>query len=284
MNRHLRKAVVATAAITAGLLMTACQNGTDDSSSGKSGTGATPVAGKVSDAKDSKGVSGTFKNGTVTYLAPGKYIVSVAGKEDQQFLVAEDTEVHGVGTICGEAGSKVDAPCTPAQLEAAVKKADVKADVEMKDGIATLVTERRAAQQGSEPSSGSGSSGGSGSGPSSGTGSGSSGGSDSGSRDTAIEGIGKGKGVNGTWFGNVSYLAPGKYTVSDMKGTEQQFLVSDDTKIIGYDDICDAVNTGPGGEGGVECTEADLEKAAKKGFSAEVVVSNGIATTIRDDH
>ncbi|GAA3908081.1 hypothetical protein GCM10023084_70400 [Streptomyces lacrimifluminis] len=33
-----------------------------------------------------------------------------------------------------------------------------------------------------------------------------------------------------------------------------------------------------------ECTEAQLETAAKKGFSAEVRISNGIATTITDDH
>ncbi|WSQ10660.1 hypothetical protein OG604_24495 [Streptomyces sp. NBC_01231] len=267
-NRHLRKAVLATAAITAGLLLTACQNGTADSSSGKSPADkASPVAAaeKASSSKDSKsskGVSGSFKNGKVTYLAPGKYIVSVPGKEDQQFWVADDTEVYGVGTICGEAGSKVDAPCTVDQLESAVKKGAVNADVEMKNGVATLVTERRATQQG--------------------TGSGSGSGSDS--RETVVEGINKGKGVDGTWFGNVSYLAPGKYTVSDMKGTEQQFLVADDTKIMGYDDICDAVNTGPGGEGGVECTEAQLEAAAKKGFSAEVEISNGIATTITDDH
>ncbi|WP_307531465.1 hypothetical protein [Streptomyces umbrinus] len=274
MNRRLRQAVVATAALTAGLLLTACQNGTDDSSSGKSPTGtASPAAAeKASDsknAKNSKGVSGSFKNGKVTYLAPGKYIVSVPGKEDQQFWVADDTEVYGVGTICGEAGSKVDAPCTPDQLEAALKKGAVNADVEMKNGSATLVTERRAAQQ--DTGSGSDSSG-------------SDSDSSSGRDESVVEGVNKGKGVNGTWFGNVSYLAPGKYTVSDMKGTEQQFLVADDTKIMGYDDICDAVNTGPGGEGGVECTEAQLEAAAKKGFSAEVEISNGIATTITDDH
>ncbi|WP_055611450.1 hypothetical protein [Streptomyces phaeochromogenes] len=275
MNRRLRQAVVATAALTAGLLMTACQNGTDDSSSGKSPKGsASPVASaeKASDAKNaksSKGVSGSFKNGKVTYLAPGKYIVSVPGKEDQQFWVADDTEVYGVGTICGEAGSKVDAPCTLDQLEAALEKGAVNADVEMKNGAATLVTERRAAQQ--DTGSGSGSSG-------------SDSDSSSGRDESVVEGVNKGKGVNGTWFGNVSYLAPGKYTVSDMKGTEQQFLVADDTKIMGYDDICDAVNTGPGGEGGVECTEAQLEAAAKKGFSAEVEISNGIATTITDDH
>lgn len=279
MNRHLRQAVVAIAAITAGLLMTACQNGTDDSSSGKSGADAPAVAEKASDAKNSKGVSGSFKNGKVTYLAPGKYIVSVPGKGDQQFWVANDTEVYGVGTICGDASSKVDAPCTLDQLEAATKKGAVNADVEMKNGIASLVTERRAAQQDSGSEAGSGSSGsGSDSGSSSGSDSDSSAGSDSDSRETVVEGIDEGKGVNGTWFGNVSYLAPGKYTVSDMKGTEQQFLVAEDTKILGYDDICS------GEDGEMQCTEGELETAAQKGFSAEVVISNGIATTIRDDH
>ncbi|MEU9666089.1 hypothetical protein AB0E25_10920 [Streptomyces bobili] len=270
MNRQLRKAVVVAAAVTAGLLMSACQNGSDDASSGKSGAGAAAVADKASGAKESgveeskksKGVSGSFRNGTVTYLAPYKYIVSVQGKDDQQFLVAEDTEVYGAGTICGEAGAKVDAPCTTDQLEAAVKKDAVSADVEMTNGVATLVSERRAAQQGSGPGAG----------------------ADSGARDTVVEGIDKGKGVSGTWFGNVSYLAPGKYTVSDLKGVEQQFLLAEDTEIWGYGDICGDSNTDEGGQGGTECTEAELEAAAKKGFSAEVVVSNGIATTIRDDH
>jgi hypothetical protein len=273
MNRHLRKAVVATAAITAGLLMTACQNDTADSSSGSSGTsgtGAAAVADKASDSENSEGVSGSFENGEVTYLAPGKYIVSVPGKDDQQFLVADDTEVYGVGTICGEAGSKVDAPCTVDQLEAAAKKDAVSADVEMKNGIATLVTERRAAQQDTGADAGST--------PDAAADSGSD------SRETVIEGINEGKGVNGTWFGNVSYLAPGKYTVSDMKGTEQQFLVAEDTEIWGYGDVCGDTNTGEGGQGGIECTEAELETAAKKGFSAEVEISNATAITITDDH
>ncbi|MFE9431832.1 hypothetical protein [Streptomyces sp. NPDC006640] len=269
MNRHLRKAVFATAAITAGLLMTACQNGTDSDASGTSGSGSSAVAEK--DAKKSatsKGVSGSFENGKVTYLAPGKYIVSVPGRQGQEFFVADDTEVYGTGTLCGEAGAKVDAPCTLDQLEAATKKGAVGANVRMKDGIATLVTERRAAQQGS------------GSGTGSDSGSGSDAGSDS--RDTAVEGIDKGKGVNGTWFGNVSFLAPGRYTVSDTKGTEQEFFVAEDTEILGYDDICgDATQAG---RAGTECTEDELETAAKKGFSAEVVISNGIATSIHDDH
>lgn len=270
MNRHLRKAVVATAAITAGLLMTACQNGTEADSSGTSGTDTTANA---TNAANSKGVSGTFKDGTVTYLAAGKYIVSVSGKDDQQFLVADDTQVYGVGTICGVSGSKVDAPCTLAQLETATKKGAVDADVEMKNGIATLVTERRTTQQ----STGSGSSS-----ASTSSGSTSSGSSSSGSSSSGSSSSGSAKGVSGTWFGAVSYLAPGEYTVTDTKGTEQAFYVSEDTKIVGYDDICDAINTGPGGEGGVECTEAQLEKAAKKGFDATVVIKNGIATSIRD--
>ncbi|WP_326753365.1 hypothetical protein OH738_22560 [Streptomyces hirsutus] len=266
MNRHLRKAVVATAVITAGLLMTACQN--DDVEDGASGTGGTGV--EASASGNAKGVSGSFKNGEVTYLAPGKYIVSVPGKDDQQFFVADDTEVYGVGTICGEAGAKVDAPCTLDQLEAAAKKDAVGADVEMKNGVATLVTERRAAQQGAD----------SGSDSDSGSGSGSDSGSDSGSGETVVEGIDKGKGVNGTWFGNVSYLAPGKYTVSDTKGVEQAFFVSEETEIWGAGDICgDAA-----GQSATECTEAELEEAAKKGVGAEVTISNGIATRITEDH
>ncbi|MFG2025654.1 hypothetical protein [Streptomyces sp. NPDC048825] len=275
MNRHLRRAAVVTAAITAGLLMTACQSDSatsGGSSSGKGTEDSAAVADKAgaadsngsSDAKDStsKGVSGTFSNGTVTYLAPGKYIVSAPGKNDQQFWVADGTEVYGVGTICGDAQSKVDAPCTLDQLETATKKGAVNADVKLKDGVATLVSERRAAQ------------------PEDGTGSESD--SGSGSRDTAIEGINKGKGVNGTWHGAVSYLAPGKYTVTEEHGVPQQFFVAEDTDIWGYGQVCGGPGVGEGQEGGTECTEAELESAAKKGFTAEVKVTNGTATTIHD--
>lgn len=201
MNRHLRRTVFATAALTAGLLVTACQNGTDDTSSGS--------ADSPSSSSSSSSATSSAKTGTDS---------------------------------------------TPA--------ADTTPD--------------------STPSQSSNGTSGSNSGSSGSSGSGS--GSGSGSSGTVVEGLNEGKGVNGTWFGNVSYLAPGKYTVSDSKGTEQQFFTAEDTKIIGYDDICDAVNTGPGGEGGIECTEAQLETAAKKGFSAEVVISNGIATSIRDDN
>ncbi|MEW2314277.1 hypothetical protein [Streptomyces bauhiniae] len=181
MNLHLRKAVVAAVAITAGLLMTACQSGSDSAAD------------------------------------PGTSTASVAATATQS---PKPQDVGG--------------------------------------------SERPAAQQGSGSDSSSGSA------P----------GTASPSRDTAVEGIDQGEGVNGTWFGNVSYLAPGKYTVSGQKGGEQEFLVAEDTEITGYDDICGD----PGAAGGTKCTEAQLETAAKKGVSAEVVIRNGIATSVRDDH
>lgn len=197
MKRHLRKAVFATAAITAGLLMTACQSGTDDSSSDRS-------------AADKPSASQTSKSaGSDPSATPGSDSSPGSGS-DTDATPAPDSDTDSSPVQDSDTGSDT--------------------------------------------------------------------------RDTAVEGVNKGKGVSGTWFGTVSYLAPGKYTVSDSKGTEQEFFVAEDTKIIGYDDICDAVNTGPGGEGGVECTEAQLEKAARSGFSAEVVIGNGIATTITDDH
>ncbi|MFJ9020851.1 hypothetical protein ACIRPU_12835 [Streptomyces sp. NPDC102259] len=86
---------------------------------------------------------------------------------------------------------------------------------------------------------------------------------------------GKGKGVSGTWLGTVSYLAPGKYTVSDMKDPEQQFWLAEDTKIIGAGTMCAA---------GTQCTEAKLEAAAKGGkLAATVLVTDGVATAITEE-
>lgn len=101
--------------------------------------------------------------------------------------------------------------------------------------------------------------------------------------ESAGDGAGQGKGgkgVSGTWFGNVSYLAPGKYTVSGPKGEEQAFFTSDGTEIWGAGDICGDEN----GQSATKCTEQELEAAARKGVSAEVKISNGIATRITDDH
>jgi len=268
MNRHLRKAFVVTAAITtAGLMMTACQNesssGTSKSSgssssesskdSGTSGNGTSENS-KASSQKDSadsvdsapvannapgskSGVSGTFKNGTVSYLAPGKYTVKVPGKTEQAFFTAEDTLVYGAGQVCGSPRSEERPQCTLDELETATKKKAVPADVTMKNGVATVVRERHDVQNGTPGD------------------------------------------VNGTWFGNVSYLAPGKYTVSDMKGVEQAFFVADDTLVYGAGTICGSPNSAEM----TQCTPAELEAAAKKGVSAKVRLTDGIATTITAD-
>ncbi|MET9478963.1 hypothetical protein [Streptomyces sp. NPDC006638] len=95
--------------------------------------------------------------------------------------------------------------------------------------------------------------------------------------DTAA---GKGKGVSGTWFGNVSYIAPGKYSVSDLKGTEQMFWLAEDTEIQGAGDICGDAD----GQAATPCTEGELEAAARKGVSAEVEIENGVAVRVVDDH
>ncbi|MGW2565644.1 hypothetical protein [Streptomyces sp. NPDC001537] len=252
MNRRLRKTALVTAAITAGLLMTACQNGSGGNGS-SADTSASPTATAQGTSKTSgtsghagssgtsagnasksqQGVNVTVTGGTVSYLAPGKYILSVPGKTDRAFFVADDTQVQGAGTICG--GSH----CTLDQLETAAKKTAVPADVTIRKGVATVVRERHSAG--------------------SGTGT---------------------KGVSGTWLGNVSYLAPGKFTVSDIKGVEQAFFVADSTKVYGAGTICGT----PGSSRTSRCTLDQLEAAARKGVSAKVVISGGVATTVTEDH
>ncbi|MFI6892607.1 hypothetical protein ACIBM4_00630 [Streptomyces sp. NPDC050256] len=78
----------------------------------------------------------------------------------------------------------------------------------------------------------------------------------------------------------MSYLAPGKYTVSGPKGEEQAFFTAENTEIWGAGDICGDEN----GQSATKCTEQELEAAAQKGVSAEVTISEGIATRITDDH
>lgn len=103
------------------------------------------------------------------------------------------------------------------------------------------------------------------------------GGSGSASDDdgTVIEGINAGEGVNGTWAGELKYLAPGKYTVSD-----QEFLVSDETEVWGAGDICgDAA-----GQSATECNQDELRVSADSDIAVEVIVENGMATRIVEDH
>ncbi|WP_327235475.1 hypothetical protein OG349_17385 [Streptomyces sp. NBC_01317] len=98
--------------------------------------------------------------------------------------------------------------------------------------------------------------------------------------DDEDTGVSDGKGVSGTWFGNVTYIAPSKYAVGDMKGTEQMFWVAVDTDIQGAGDICGDEN----GQAATPCTEEELEAAAKKGVSAEVKIQDGVAVRIVEDH
>lgn len=86
--------------------------------------------------------------------------------------------------------------------------------------------------------------------------------------------------VNGTWFGTVSCLAPGKYTVTDLKDTKQAFVTSTDTDIQGAGEICGDAE----GQAATPCTEAELEAASKKGVSATVKLKNGTAVSIVEDH
>ncbi|MFE6825298.1 hypothetical protein [Streptomyces sp. NPDC057690] len=278
MTRNRRKAFLVSAALLGGtLLMSACNQG-DDAAASSSGKTEAAAANK----SGAKGVSGTFAGGTVKYLASGKYIVSVSGKSDQEFWIADDTTILGAGTICGDASSKVDAPCEEADLETATKGGrSVNADVVMKDGAATQITERRAS---ASSSGGSTSGGGSTTAPGSTSGGATTDpGSTSGGSEGVVDGLNKGKGVSGTWYGIVRYMAPGKYQVDGPAaqgsgGEQQAFYLAEDTVILGGGQICGAA----GSKVDAPCEEADLEKAAKKGVEAEVVIENGIATKITD--
>ncbi|MEU5023006.1 hypothetical protein [Streptomyces milbemycinicus] len=82
------------------------------------------------------------------------------------------------------------------------------------------------------------------------------------------EGPEESRSANGTFSGELRYLAPGKHTVGN-----QGFFVADDTKITGAGGICDA-NTA--------CTPDQLDTVLKNGddIMATVVIKDGIATSI----
>ncbi|MEE1938791.1 hypothetical protein V1L54_05085 [Streptomyces sp. TRM 70361] len=249
-SRRAKSFLVAVAFLTGTGLLTACQGEDTASADTSASTGSSTAVPAQKKAKPT-GVSGTFADGVVEYLAPDKYLVST-GDRDQQFWVSRDTKVHGAGTICGKAGAS-GTECTLEELEKVLKGGSVPADVVLKDGIATTITERQAPDEGAPVED----------------------------PEPVTEGIGKGKGVNGTWFGSVTRLAPGKYIVTGPGGEAQQFFVGEDTRIWGSGDICGDEDA----QAVTACTEAQLEAAAKgPGVSAEVVIANGIATTITDDH
>ncbi|WP_406443769.1 hypothetical protein OHB14_32890 [Streptomyces sp. NBC_01613] len=152
MNRHLRKATLVTAVITAGLLMTACQHSSTSHGSKSHGSSRHKSVSKRSKSSRSsarrssgsgRSSSRTVTGGTITYLAPGKYVVSKRGTADRAFFVDDDTLVYGAGVICGNPRSEARPQCTLDQLETAADKAAVTADVIIRRGVATVIRERR---------------------------------------------------------------------------------------------------------------------------------------------
>ncbi|MEU9603441.1 hypothetical protein [Streptomyces sp. NPDC048057] len=291
MNSALRtKAAVASAFLAGTMLLSACGSDTKDGADAKGSDKSGSTAQAEGDAAKADGVSGTFAGGTISYLAPGKHVVTAKGK-DQQFLVAADTQVLGAGTLCGAYNPRATNKCTVEDLEKAVKKGSVTADVVMADGIAVKVTER-AAPDGGAPdeddaatppgqnqSKGTDKSTGGTKGTDKGKGSSGTPGTNGGNGGNGGGGN-TGGGVNGTWFGNVTFVAPGKYAVSGPKNESQMFYIAVDTKIWGAGDICGDEQ----GQSATLCTEAQLESVAKKGgVSAEVVIENGNAVTVTDD-
>ncbi|AXK35806.1 hypothetical protein DVA86_27425 [Streptomyces armeniacus] len=257
LRTHARKTVLTTVALVATTaMMTACQDSSSDSDSKKSkgSSSSEQETGGGDSASDNDGTQANSAEkpgkkggkgvsgtwfGTVSYLAPGKYTVTDMKDQKQQFFTSTTTNIQGAGDICGDENGQAATKCTEAQLEAAAKKG-VSAKVQIKNGTAVSIIDDR------------------------------SGGGDNSGGD---------KGVSGTWFGTVSYLAPGKYTVSDMKGKEQAFFTSTTTNIQGAGEICGDEN----GQAATKCSETELEAAAKKGVSAKVQIKDGTAVSVIED-
>ncbi|MET8011301.1 hypothetical protein ABZU86_18145 [Streptomyces sp. NPDC005271] len=268
--------------VSAALLATACQpSDAADSGSGKSSSSAPAAPGK---AGGSKATNGTFV-GALTYVAPGKYSV-----KNKMFYVAEDTQILGAGTICGSAQGQSTTKCTFDQLDKAVKKGGVTAEVKVTKGIADrIVEDPSAGSSGGTGGSSNGSSGGSsnGGGSKGSTGGTSNGGSSNGGTSNGGSsnggtsnggasngGSSNGKATNGTFSGALTYLAPGKYIVQN-----KAFFVADDTEIVGAGTICGD----PEGQTSNDCTFDQLDAAVKKGgVHADVTVVKGIATRIAE--
>ncbi|MFF8973831.1 hypothetical protein [Streptomyces sp. NPDC014995] len=69
--------------------------------------------------------------------------MSVKGR-NQQFYVAAGTEVYGAGTLCGTYSTRATTRCSLGELESGSKSGSVAADVVVKKGVATRITERPA--------------------------------------------------------------------------------------------------------------------------------------------
>ncbi|WP_030675151.1 hypothetical protein [Streptomyces rimosus] len=129
---------------------------TGGSGSAGGGTGAAGSTGSGSGKGTGTGTGTGHKggnvtvNGTLKYLAPGKYTVAPESGMEQAFFTATDTRILGATTICGgpdgtvtiDKGSYGTTSCTEEQLEKAAKRNTVKVRVTVRKGIATQVVER----------------------------------------------------------------------------------------------------------------------------------------------
>ncbi|MEN2419912.1 hypothetical protein AABB02_17655 [Streptomyces rimosus] len=122
-------------------------SGTSGGSGSTGSTGSTGSGGGTGTGH--KGANVTL-NGTLKYLAPGKYTVAPESGMEQAFFVATDTRILGATTICGGPDGRVTidkssygtTTCTTDDLEKAAKMNTVKVRVTVKKGIATQVVER----------------------------------------------------------------------------------------------------------------------------------------------
>lgn len=255
LRSHRRKtALTATALMATMLLLTACEDEDVATSGTSNGPAASETAAKVGaggkDGADSAEsdpdgkVTGSWV-GAVSYMAPGKYMVTRKGEAGQAFFTADDTDIHGAGTICGDAEGQAATPCSEDELEAASKKG-FGATVKLEDGVAVSIVE-------DHTDSGSGTD------------------DDSESGETA-----------GLVTGTLGFMAPGKYMLTHtFDGPDRSFFTADDTNINGAGIICGDAE----GQAATPCSEDELEAAAKKGDVIVVVdIKNGIAVNIDENH
>ncbi|KWT58570.1 hypothetical protein ADL21_28565 [Streptomyces albus subsp. albus] len=114
------------------------------------GSGSTGSTGSGSGTATGRKGGNVTLNGTLKYLAPGKYTVAPESGMEQAFFVATDTRILGATTICGGPDGRVTidkssygtTTCTTDDLEKAAKMNTVKVRVTVRKGIATQVVER----------------------------------------------------------------------------------------------------------------------------------------------
>lgn len=261
-SHHRKTALTASALMAAALLLTACQgedtaaSAPSDSpaaseSAAKGGSGAKGGAdgagadsGKGSGSASGGKVTGSWV-GAVSYMAPGKYMVTRKGEAGQAFFTSDDTDIQGAGRICGDADGQAATPCSEAELEAASKKG-FGATVKLEDGVAVSIVEDHTD-------------------------------SGSGTDDDADSGE-----AAGLVTGTLGFMAPGKYVLTNtFEGSDRSFFTADDTAINGAGLICGDAE----GQASTPCSEDELEAAAKKGGIIVVVdIKDGIAVTIDENH